>query len=339
MEIASYIIQILKEQDQVVVPGLGSFVAEYKPAKIHPVDHSFLPPAKQLVFDNFTPEDDFLIRKIAESENISTEKAIIEVRNFTDNLITEIQKYKKTTIKNLGVFVLNIDNTISFTSETEDISDESFGLGEFKSSPVVKNDLKEKFLRETQIARDMDIAERRRKKLLYIIASVVLITALLFLAFFTDIFRNIIYNNEAGMERPKSALAVQENTKIEPIVESKIMDSTNAVVDKAEVPQPAEIEKAKTDVAKKSETAVEKPKIETNKYYLVAGSFKVKENAESRVSELKSKGYKKAAYLQPNNKGLYTVYYNSYTTKEDAEAEHQKVMKEENPESWVLKNK
>ena len=40
MDIVKYIVEILIEKEQVVIPGLGSFITEYNSAKIHPVDHN-----------------------------------------------------------------------------------------------------------------------------------------------------------------------------------------------------------------------------------------------------------------------------------------------------------
>lgn len=335
MDIVRYIIQLLKEQDQAIVPGLGSFVAEYKSAKIHPIDHSFTPPAKQIVFDNFTPEDDFLIRKIAESENVSLEKAILEVRNFTDNLISEIQNYKSATIKDLGTFTLTIENIIVFTAEIADISDDSFGLDEFKSPAIVRNDFKDRAALETQKARDYEISTKlRKRKYLIIGISTIIITVLIFLVFFTDIFRNILYDTDVKMERPNQQIVVKENPVTETLIDTagKENVSDDQINEKEAVKPEAVIETVKPEPVKENIK-------ESDKYFLIAGSFKVKENAQKKVNELKSKGYKTSGFVQQNNKGLFVVYYDSFKSKDDAEIAHQKIMKEENPESWVLKTK
>jgi nucleoid DNA-binding protein/cell division septation protein DedD len=335
MDIVKYIIQILKEQEQVIIPGLGSFVAEYKSAKIHPVDHTFSPPVKQVVFDNFTPDDDFLIRIISESENVSLDKAILEVRNFTDSIITEIHTYKTATIKGLGSFILKNDNTIKFESIVDDISDESFGLEEFKSPAVVRNDFKERAALEIKKAKEIDESIKQRNKNYLIIGiSTVIVILFIVLVFFTDIFRNLVNDKEIKMERPNQRTIVEKQPVIEPVTDSIVDDKLIDTV-------------VKVDEIPKTEIVNEKPKSEpvkvkvkeTVNYYLVAGSFKIQENAEKRVAELKTKGYNTAGFLQPNSKGLYVVYYDSYKNKASAETAHQKVMKEENPESWVMKNK
>lgn len=355
MDIAKYIIQILKEHDQVIVPGLGSFVAEYKSAKIHPVDHNFTPPVKQIVFDNYTPEDDLLIKRVAEAENVSIEKAIVEVRNFTDQLINEIQQYRITNIKMLGTFTLKPDNTIVFTAEKGDISDESYGLEEFTSQAAVKNEYKEKAIQQMQKAKQYEVeVNNRNKKYILIGVSVAFLVVLVSLIFFTDIFKNLLYDTEVKMDRPHQEMLIQNNVTEDPIIsDTSISDDnsvqadettdnnqTSAVVEEKPKEKPKEEakpkEKPKEQTKPKPIAEKEKP-TESGKYYLVAGSFKVQENAEKRVAELKTKGYKTAGFLQANNKGLFTVYYNSYKTKDDAEVQHQKIMKEENPESWVLK--
>ncbi len=352
MDIVKYIVQILKEHDQVIVPGLGSFVAEYKSAKIHPVDHNFSPPAKQIVFDNYTPDDDLLVNKIAEAENVSIEKAIIEVRTFTDNLINEIQQYRIANIKMLGTFTLKPDNTITFTAEKGDISDESFGLEEFITPAAIKNEYKEKAIQQMQKAKqyEAEVSNRNKRYILIGISSAFLLI-LVFLIFFTNIFKNLLYDTEVKMDRPHQEMVLQNNTVEEPVIADTTSQQDNsveadatptteaktpAVVEEKPKEKPKEEAKPKEQTKPKPIAEKEKP-TESGKYYLVAGSFKVQENAEKRVAELKTKGYKTAGFLQANNKGLFTVYYNSYKTKDDAEVQHQKIMKEENPESWVLK--
>ena len=49
--LAAQISKLLFEHDCVIVPGLGGFITNYKPAIIHPQHHTFHPPSKQIIFN------------------------------------------------------------------------------------------------------------------------------------------------------------------------------------------------------------------------------------------------------------------------------------------------
>ena len=53
MNVEKHIGELLYDHNCVIVPDLGGFVANYAPAKIHPTQHTFTPPTKNIVFNIF----------------------------------------------------------------------------------------------------------------------------------------------------------------------------------------------------------------------------------------------------------------------------------------------
>ena len=93
---------------------------------------------------------------------------------------------------------------------------------------------------------------------------------------------------------------------------------------------------AKIENGKKTNAEKENTKLSL-KYYIIAGSFKIEENANNRVSELKLKGYKNAGILENKQKNLFMVYYDCFNSQDEVVKAHQNITKIENPESWILK--
>lgn len=347
MEIVSHIIQILKKNEQVTIPGLGSFYTEYKPSEIHPVSNTFSPPKNIILFDNFAPDDDFLINWVSEKENITTEDSKTLIINFADNILNELQTKRKSRLEGFGEFFIQSDKTVGFQSDISDITDDSFGLASFSSSLNVNNEFKEKAAKEIQKAREFELNRKFKKKTkAIIVSSIVIISLVLFISFFTDFFRVIFYNNEVKMERPKPTINNHINIIETPKTDNKILKDTieksknetiNEKTSKENNPevtvnnQIAKIENGKKTNAEKENTKL------SLKYYIIAGSFKIEENANNRVSELKLKGYKNAGILENKQKNLFMVYYDCFNSQDEVVKAHQNITKIENPESWILK--
>jgi cell division protein FtsN len=70
-------------------------------------------------------------------------------------------------------------------------------------------------------------------------------------------------------------------------------------------------------------------------YHVVAGSFRLEENAERIYQKLSNEGFK-AKRLAPNNHGLFPVLYGSYPTFEEAQKARVEIQKTQNPDAWLL---
>jgi len=76
MQLSGYISELLYENDCVIIPGFGGFVGNYSSAKIHPVNHTFYPPSKNILFNSkLTSDDGLLLHSVSIGENISYAEA------------------------------------------------------------------------------------------------------------------------------------------------------------------------------------------------------------------------------------------------------------------------
>ena len=70
-------------------------------------------------------------------------------------------------------------------------------------------------------------------------------------------------------------------------------------------------------------------------YHIVAGAFRIKENATKKLNELLDKGYSAKA-IGVNKYGLHMVVYSSYENRLDAYKNLREVKNSENKDAWLL---
>ena len=71
------------------------------------------------------------------------------------------------------------------------------------------------------------------------------------------------------------------------------------------------------------------------RYFIIAGAFRISQNAENLVLNLKQKGYN-ATILSLNEKGLNPVAFTSFISRNDAVSELRLIQKKENKEAWIF---
>src|SRR5690606_26958150 len=69
-------------------------------------------------------------------------------------------------------------------------------------------------------------------------------------------------------------------------------------------------------------------------HQVIAGAFRIQENAEKKVLQLKEKGYD-ASYLGVNQYGLHMVAYDSFDDAKEALHYLRKIKQSESPEAWL----
>ena len=76
-------------------------------------------------------------------------------------------------------------------------------------------------------------------------------------------------------------------------------------------------------------------KKQTGNYHVVAGAFRIEENAHKKIEQLKAEGFK-ARSIGANKYGLHEVVYDSYQTREDALHALRVIKASNNKSAWLL---
>ena len=307
MQLATYIKDLLYRYECVIIPGFGAFLTQYRSARIDEETNTFYPPGKSLSFNRqLQTNDGLLANYVASVEKCSYEVAVQKIRNFTAKVSLQLTEGETVSIKSLGEFILNAEKSIQFIpSETENFSTASFGLSAYVSTKVSREEYKETVETLEEKAPIHFTPERRTARPYLKYAAIGLIA--LTLGGFGGMK---LY--ESQVQKHNFAAKQEADSRIE----NQIQEATFVI----ENPLPA----LKITVPK-----------QTGKYHIIAGAFRVEENAQKKVKLLSEKGYT-AKLIGANRYGLHQVVYSSFEDRLEALRELRKIKNTENEAAWLL---
>lgn len=131
VKLEKYIHELLLENDTVIIPGFGAFISKYKPAEIN--EDEIKPPSKEISFtQQIRNNDGLLVGHIANKEQISHFDALKRIEKERENIIFQLDKGEKITLKEIGILSSNKNNEFEFEPfQDENLLLESFGLESF----------------------------------------------------------------------------------------------------------------------------------------------------------------------------------------------------------------
>ena len=308
MQLEQYISDLLYRYECVILPEFGAFLTQYQSAQVHTSTHAFYPPKKRLSFNSqLVANDGLLANYIAQAEMIPHEAANSKIASYVRRLWDGLHKGETQELKNVGSFVLSEDNTLSFEPSYHlNYLTSSFGLPSFTTPAVAREVYKEQVVALEEKAPIAITPERRSNGWLKY-AAIALIGLSIAGAGGFKYVKDVEAHNMASQEEAKELL------------DTKIQEAT-FVIDN---PLPA--------------ITLELIQPQGN-YHIIAGAFRMEENAAKRVKQLRAKGYK-ARQIGANKYGLHQVVYNSYVDSDEALNQLRTIRKEDNKEAWLLVKK
>lgn len=306
MQLDNYISDLLYRYECVTVPGFGAFLAQRVSARLDENLQVFFPPKKKLSFNSHIKENDGLLANyISSSEQITYPDALKEIEKFTQIVLYKIEQEGSYTFNKIGALSRNENGVLLFEPEENvNFLTQSFGLASYAAKPVAREEYKKQVATLEEKA-PISITPERKGSPLWVRYAAVGMLAI-------GIAGMLGYKHVKGIESHNFAAKQEAESKLE----QKIQNAT-FIIDN---PFPA------------VEVNAFKPK---GKYHVVAGAFRVEENAEKRVEELREKGFK-ARNIGENRYGLHQVVYGSYEDKSEAVQELRDVRKNENTAAWML---
>ncbi len=135
LNVSSYIAELLYENDCVVLPDFGGFVASYKPSSIGFGDGTVNPPSKSISFNkSLTLNDGLLINHIVKKEGLSYEETKKKVEKFAKKCNRALAENEPVVFAGVGKVSYDIENNIKFEADTENYLSDAYGL------PTIKNE-------------------------------------------------------------------------------------------------------------------------------------------------------------------------------------------------------
>ena len=297
MHLSNHISKLLFDHDCVTVPGFGSFLGNYKSAQYDFKEQKFYPPSKQISFNSQIKDNDGLLAK----EISKTLDLSYEesVKKVHHSVLSWIRQIKSETIvlKNIGELYLNREDKIIFIPSNE--------LNHLKESfglpPVFISEIEE----IKSFPKNTTTPLKSKKKNYFVQAAVwtCLIVGL-----------SSLYVNEKNNVLERELAYEQEYRK-----QTK-----------------QKVQKAVFDLGSLPSLTVN-VKMKQKKYFIIAGAFRISQNAEKLVLNLKQKGYN-ASRLGLNEKGLNPVAFTSFINRNDAVSELRLIQRKENKDAWILES-
>ena len=307
MQLETYISDLLYRYECVTVPEFGSFLTQRVSAKIHESTHAFYPPKKVLSFNEQIKQNDGLLaRYIADVEKIPFETALQAIGKRVKTLKSYLVQGETLSFDNIGELSLNNEGKILFQPSYHlNYLTDAFGLSQFVLPEVTREVLKEE-AQEVEKIIPIAVTPEKRKSKPYLRYAAVALIALTLGGFASSYY----YVDQVEQH---NLMAEQEAQQA---LEHKIQEATFVI----ENPLPA----ITLNVSK-----------QTGNYHVIAGAFRIEENAQKKIDQLKDLGFKARA-IGVNNYGLHEVAYDSYQTREEALKALHQIKTSNNKDAWSL---
>jgi len=301
MDVSVYIKDLLYRYECIILPGFGAFLTQYEPARIENEEH-FYPPSKRISFNRqLQTNDGLLANYVASVENCSYEVALQRIRNFSGSISLELAEGKSVTFPNIGSFTLQKENSLAFAPTTDiNYNTSSFGLTTYSASKIIN-------------------APSENKSSIPAIKKAKESTSIPWMRYAAVGLIAITLGSVSGLKIYESnveSFNYSEKQKADTLLEKQIQEAT-FVIDN---PFP--------------EMTLSIPK-ETGKYHIVAGAFRMEENAKKKLDQLSSQGYP-AKNIGINQYGLHQIVYQSYSDRLEALKALRKIKAQENSAAWLL---
>lgn len=309
MQLETYISDLLYRYECVTIPEFGAFLTQRVSATINDTAHTFYPPKKAVSFNEQIQQNDGLLAHyIADVEKIPFELATKKVAKRVKILKSYLIQGETLTFSNIGEVVLNNEGKILFEPAYNlNYLTDSFGLSQF-TSPAVTREVYKKEVEQIENVIPLTVTPEKRKTRPYLKYAAVALIALTLGGFTASNF----YVNQIEAH---NQLAQEKATKQ---LENKIQQATFSLN-----PLPA----ITLNVTK-----------QTGNYHIVAGAFRVEENCNKIIAQLKKEGFN-ARKIGVNKYGLHEVVYASYETGQDALKAIREIRKTHNKDAWLLVKK
>jgi cell division septation protein DedD len=306
-----YIQELLLQHDCVILPGLGGFVANYKPAEFDASQRTVLPPSRQILFNpNLVHNDGLLYAHISKETDYGYKEVQAMAEVYFKTIKYEVGKGLKFVIEDLGYFFINKARKIEFAQEsTDNLLLASYGLSflnykEFDRRPG-------RSIKNYEAVDDINpvVRQHRIRRWIYTGAAACLLASMILIPVKMG-YLNLSSFDLNPVDSFRKEQAVQEVVVSPPVTETQLTE-----------PEAGSKEPEATSVEPGAEPAtIEAPAkqyftTETS-YHIIVGSFKGIENAQYLKQKMVDEGYE--AEILAGENSFYRVSARHFPLKEDA---------------------
>jgi nucleoid DNA-binding protein len=317
MRTEHYIEELLYRYNCVVVPEFGAFLTNTASARIDSVSNTLHPPTKVISFnEQLSKNDGLLVSHISKAKNLSYEDLLEEVITTSKSWKERLRNGETIDLHGIGTLTLNTEQKIQFKPEEKiNYLASSFGLSAFSASPILREELKE----EVEVLEErvpFIITPEKREESVF--RPWLKYAAVFLLLCATGVSGYQLYNQNLEKQELVEQDAQEQVSKY--IQEATFFDTT-----------PLELPALSLRIDKKE--VVMGPQ-----HHIIAGAFRVKQNADKKVKQLEKLGYS-AQYIGANKFGLHQVAYSSFSDSREALRFLRKIKNTVSRDAWMLSEK
>ena len=376
IELAQHIEALLLENDCVIVPNFGGFVAHYAPATYVKEENLFLPPTRIIGFNpQLKMNDGLLVQSYMSVYGTNFSDATKMVERKVGELISVLHEEGKVDLPNVGEVRYTIHNTFDFAPYDNKITTPYlYGLDAFEMQEL---SALEKPQAEKAVSYSMPTVVKKEKRTFaikinraYLTNAAAVVAAIVLSFFFSTPIENteVIEENYAKLlpdelfekiekqslaitpivvkqntSTRKSATDKQAGTKkvVAPVAVREVkVGKTTAVASETKVKEEASHSATTTEVPKQNvqPAATVKPVVAIPKrpYHIIIASVGTEQDAETMAVQLISKGFKSAKAIVGD--GKMRVSIESCGTEVEAYQALARIRQDETyKNAWVLK--
>ena len=302
MQLTTYIKDLLYRYECVIVPGFGAFLVHSRPAYISE-DQLFYPPSRTLSFNRqLQTNDGLLANHVAGCEGCSYETALQQIRYFTKSLSQTLESQRGLKLEGIGEFALDSEASLNFVPSSHNYDSHSFGLAQFGVHPMDRSGQ-----RQEDASKEVKVKvlqQRTAPPYIKYAAIGLLAITLSGIGGFNIYKQGVKKHNYAERQKATEALERQ-------IQEATFILDEPLPVAQVSVPE------------------------ETGRFHIIAGAYRIEENALTKLQELRDKGFP-AKRVGTNRYGLHYIAYSSHSDRSDALRSLRATKAQDNPDAWLL---
>jgi len=358
--------ELLFEYDCVIIPELGGFVTNYKPAFINEDTQVIFPPSKALSFNgNLTNNDGLLANHISVSESITFEEANSQLKLEVENCFEKLNAGNRVVFEKVGILYLDEESSVQFEPyDSVNYLTSSFGMYEFhcpiktqgkiekpvveeletevlaiSESKVIELPRTEKTTETPVIKMESQQDDNKKPRRFRYWAAAVLLPLIMYAGLVT--YNSDVLNDRSIHISDLNPLkSFEKNNYSERTVETRLEDAEELIInidlekkekiEEAETKETAEIPKTR-----KVKSIYADQVISNYPFHIINGCFSIQKNAEKHTKRLRKKGFD--AYIVDKKGRLYRVSQGSFQNEEEALALLRQLKNGSVPEAWILK--
>ncbi len=351
MEIGLYIADLLRKQDKVGVPGLGTFSRNKVPGSYDSVNNSFLPPFYEVSFSKEIIDSQDLPEYISLKKNLSSTSAEYFLKKFTSGILDLLKSSGNANVNPLGNIRENNETLTFETSPDFKLDAKFYGLkpvSDIKpnlqtvampiAAPVLHDGFREddttRKESEDEIEDEEIFAEEKgRSNTLMIILGALLFAIIVAALFyiFNPTTKNLVDQMFPGLNSNTSITDSGKKSRTSPVI---IPDSM------ANVSPPVVQDSSVNDSVPAAEPTVIEPKTfaALRKIEIIGATFGKRSEAEAYIRVMQKKGFQaKIADDMPGK--LFKVSLASFEDEQSAQKELNRIVREVEKTAWIAKYK